>query len=175
MITAMIQTSLHRLSAAGVILMALFAGAVLNLGVARAAPTVLVGLINSASSHTVVAGQSVTFTLEVENHNANALTNVRTCDRLAPRLIFIRATPASRLSDGRHCWTAAKLASGKTLTYKLTAQAPLGAGGRATNLATATADGASVTHSATTIDITAKAPVACPAAVRRGPTAHAAC
>jgi hypothetical protein len=57
----------------------------------------------------------------------------------------------------------------------LAPKAPLGAGGRATNLATATADGASVTDAATRIDITAKAPVACPAAVRRGPAAHAAC
>jgi uncharacterized repeat protein (TIGR01451 family) len=146
-----------------------------GLAAAQTGARSIVGLTDTPSSDTVVAGQTVTFTLEITNDNGRALTNVRTCNRLPSRLIFVSATPAARLSVGRYCWTVSRLSNGQTRTFKLTAQVPLGPGGAVTNTATATANAAALTRTTTRIEITAKAAVACPASARGGPTAHAAC
>lgn len=163
----------HRTALAGAICLSLLLLA--SMAVARTRAGSVVGLTDTPSSHTVVAGQTVTYTLEISNDSGSALRNVRTCDRLPSRLIFVSATPPARLSVGRHCWAVARLAAGSTRTYKLTAQAPLGAGGAVTNTATATATAAAVTRTTTRVEITSRSPVACPASSRRGPTAHAAC
>ena len=85
----------------------------------------------------VPAGDTATFSIGVRNPSRRALRNVRTCDRLPAGLVYASATRGARLSEGRYCWTAKRLAAGASRTYKLTVRALRGTSGRKVNGVTA--------------------------------------
>ncbi len=87
----------------------------------------------------VGAGEKVTFHLKVSNPTIVALTSVKVCDQLPLGLALAGSSPKARLSNGRFCWTIAKLHSHGSKRLTLTALALPGASGRLVNHATATA------------------------------------
>jgi uncharacterized repeat protein (TIGR01451 family) len=135
------------------------------------------------SRRTVKAGQSVTYTLRVTNPNLKAVANVTVCDSLPGALIYVRSSPTAHLSLGRYCWTFGRLASRRSRTVTLTANAAPGKGGNVINRATATGAGVPTAKTQAVIYVQPAKPVGCgssadrakAATARRRPTARAAC
>jgi uncharacterized repeat protein (TIGR01451 family) len=86
-------------------------------------------LTTTVNRTTVRAGDTVTFTLRVHNPSTRSLRSVRVCDRLPAGLALVRATPASRLSNGRYCWTIQRLGGRASKTFTLTVRALRGTAG----------------------------------------------
>jgi uncharacterized repeat protein (TIGR01451 family) len=86
-------------------------------------------LTTTVNRTTVRAGGTVTVTLRVGNPSTRSLRTVRVCDRLPAGLGFVRATPGSRLSDGRSCWTIQRLGGRASETFTLTVRALRGTAG----------------------------------------------
>jgi uncharacterized repeat protein (TIGR01451 family) len=144
-----------------------------NLVLARTTVIPVLVLRNTASSASVAAGQTVTFTLRTTNNNGITLKQVRTCDALPTGLVFVSATPTPELASGSYCWTAASLTNGASKTYTITARVPLGATGTATSMATATVSGSPMSSAKATIQIMNAA--ACAASGRPPPRGRIAC
>jgi uncharacterized repeat protein (TIGR01451 family) len=93
------------------------------------------------SRKTVKAGQSITYTLRVTNPTREAVKNVSMCDSLPGALIYVRSSPSAHRSAGRYCWSIGRLASHRSWTVTLIANAAPGKGGHVINHATVTAAG----------------------------------
>jgi uncharacterized repeat protein (TIGR01451 family) len=102
---------------------------------------------------TVRAGATVTFTLRVRNPSTRSLRSVRVCDRLPAGLVLVRATPASRLGNGRYCWTIQRLGGRASKTFELTVRALRGTAGLKVASATASSRDARADRAARTIRV----------------------
>jgi uncharacterized repeat protein (TIGR01451 family) len=94
-------------------------------------------LTETADRRTLRAGQTATFVVQLRNPSKRAIRTVRTCVVLPPGLVAVRSNPRAGLSQGRRCWTAARLAAGGSRTYRLTVRALPGAAGRKVSRVTA--------------------------------------
>jgi uncharacterized repeat protein (TIGR01451 family) len=95
----------------------------------------------TAARRRVRAGGIVTYAIRVTNPSKAAVRRVRTCDHLPAGLVPLKASPKVRVSKGRYCWTAKRIAAGKSKRYELTVRALPGAAGRTVNRATASSRG----------------------------------
>jgi uncharacterized repeat protein (TIGR01451 family) len=80
-------------------------------------------LTKGASRRSLLAGQTVTYTIRVRNPVNAPLRNVRTCDNLPPELGYVSSKRRATLRNGQYCWTEKRLGAKQTKTYKLTARA----------------------------------------------------
>jgi uncharacterized repeat protein (TIGR01451 family) len=94
-------------------------------------------LAHEVDRTTLRADGTATYTIRVRNPSRGVLRRVRTCDRLPAGMVRVSATRGARLSNGRYCWTARRLAAGASRTYRLTVRALRGADGRRISRATA--------------------------------------
>ena len=98
----------------------------------------------TVSARRVAAGQRLVYWVTVTNTGSGTARGLRTCDRLPARLTYLR-TPGARFVKGDACWSRARLAAGRSVTYRFEARvardAP--AGVRITNVALVTATGLS--------------------------------
>jgi uncharacterized repeat protein (TIGR01451 family) len=110
-----------------------------------------VSLVKHASSPTVKAGGTVSFTIIWKNTGKAKAKNVVICDDLPNQLTFVSAKGAT-FTNGKACWKRAFVAKGATLTFRVVARVDAGVGNeKLVNVATATASNAK--------PVTAKAPV----------------
>jgi uncharacterized repeat protein (TIGR01451 family) len=100
-------------------------------------------LVKTVSRHVVRAGNEVIYHLKVSNPTAIAIADVRVCDRLPLGIVYVRASPRTRLNQGQHCWSYGILGAHASRTITLVTRALSGAGGRRVNYATATGNGVS--------------------------------
>jgi uncharacterized repeat protein (TIGR01451 family) len=110
-------------------------------------------LTNTVNRTTVRAGATVTFTLRVRNPSTRSLRTVRVCDRLPAGLVLVRATPASRLSNGRYCATIQRLGGRSAKTFTLTVRALRGTAGLKVASAAASSRDARADRAARTIRV----------------------
>jgi uncharacterized repeat protein (TIGR01451 family) len=137
-----------------------------------------------ASRKTVKAGQSVTYTLRVTNPTLEAVANVRVCDSLPGALVYVRSRPSAVLNSGRYCWTVGRLASRRSRTVTLTANAAPGKGGHVINHAAATGAGVRTAHTQAAIYVQPAKSIGCGSSAETAsdasrtkapPPAHLAC
>ena len=114
----------------------------------------------------VVAGQSVTYTLSFRNDGTQAATGVTLSDTLPLNTTFVSASDGGTFAAGVVTWTIGNVPVGTLLTRTVTVQVndPLPAGVTSiTNLATATDDGRRAARAASAPGVAARAsPVANP-------------
>jgi uncharacterized repeat protein (TIGR01451 family) len=95
-----------------------------------------------ASSPTVEAGGTVSFTITWQNTGKVAARNVLICDRLPNQMSFVSAKGAT-FKSGKACWARKSVAKGATLTFRVTARVEATVGNeKLVNVATATASNA---------------------------------
>jgi uncharacterized repeat protein (TIGR01451 family) len=110
-----------------------------------------ISLTKRASSPTVKAGGTVSFTITWKNTGKATAKNVVICDDLPNQLTFVTAKGAA-FKNGKACWTRKSVAKGTTLTFRVVAHVDASVGNeKLVNVATATASNAK--------PATAKAPV----------------
>jgi uncharacterized repeat protein (TIGR01451 family) len=110
-----------------------------------------ISLSKRASSPTVKAGGTVSFTIRWKNTGKATAKNVVICDDLPNQLTFVSAK-GSTFKNGKACWRRKSVAKGTTLTFRVVARVDASVGNeKLVNVATATASNAK--------PATAKAPV----------------
>jgi uncharacterized repeat protein (TIGR01451 family) len=110
-----------------------------------------ISLSKRASSPSVKAGGTVSFTIIWKNTGKAAARNVVICDDLPNQLTFVSAKGAA-FKNGKACWMRKSVAKGTTLTFRVVARVDAGVGNKElVNVATAKASNAK--------PATAKAPV----------------
>ena len=77
-------------------------------------------IIKTVTPERAEAGSHVVYTIVVKNVGAATAQDVQVCDAL-PAGVTVPNIAGGRLRNGQICWTVAKLAAGKTNTYRLTA------------------------------------------------------
>ena len=101
-----------------------------------------ISLIKRASSSTVKAGGTVSFTIHWKNTGKTAAKNVVICDDLPNQMTFVSAK-GSTFKNGKACWTRKSVAKGATLTFRVVARVDANVGNvKLVNVATATASNA---------------------------------
>ena len=77
-------------------------------------------IVKTVTPGQALAGSRVLYTIVVKNVGAAIAKDVQVCDAL-PDGVTVPNRAGGRLRNGQICWTVARLAPGKTVTYKLTA------------------------------------------------------
>jgi uncharacterized repeat protein (TIGR01451 family) len=70
----------------------------------------------------VQLGRITVFTIRVRNGGTVAATNVRICDRIPARAVFVRAKGGS-FAKGQYCWTVSRIAPGTTAGVQIAMRA----------------------------------------------------
>jgi uncharacterized repeat protein (TIGR01451 family) len=118
-------------------------------------------LKKTASAGTVRAGHNVTYTLKVADPTKVAVSDVKVCDRLPSRLIYVGSKPAAHTAAGGYCWSIAKLGAHASRSFKITATVALGSGAKVENTATATGHNVKTVKAHATIKVIAVPVVGC--------------
>lgn len=132
-----------------------------NMGTAAIAVTPKLGIVKKADRKSVRPGGVLHYTIRVTNLSKDvAAREVKTCDRMPSGLALVASKPKATLSKGTPCWTAAKLAAGKSVVYRVTAKVLGSAKGSLRNVATAAGPGGKPVRSSA--PVTVPGPVAKP-------------
>ncbi len=125
-----------------------------NLAFASIKVTAALRLRKTVVSGTVGAGRDVSYRITVSNASASTIQGVTVCDTIPEQLVYASSAPRAHASDGRECWSIARLRAGSSRTFTITALAPPGSHGRVVNHATATARGIATARASAGVRIT---------------------
>src|SRR6202042_2482049 len=96
-------------------------------------------LDDTASPPTIPSGATATYMPKVTNPNPWPLHNVKVCDRLPARTMFVSASRGSKRGGRVVCWTVGTLAPHTSKSFSLRAETLLGVTGKLRDAATAKA------------------------------------